>query len=826
MIEIIESKNSAVTSGEIGGKAKGLLFLEKNKFRTPPFYILNYETLMAIINGDESLPLLLQNWKIKNKIPSESIWAIRSSADNEDGIRKSFAGLFATETNVALENMENAIQIVLKAYSSVEKLNYNQSNTIEFGIIIQEMVRSEYSGVIFSHNPLDLNKNTIHINIIPGLGENLVSGKEDAFQIECSRNETIFKNVNETFRGQLFTDRIVDVSKQGVEIKKTIASFLPELIKSTQQLTKLKKYPVDIEFAIADNTIYWLQVRPITAVEQSEISIWDNTHAEGNYPGVTLPLSISMIKTSFQHAYTSMWVFLGMDKKIISKNKDLLKNMCGEIHGGLFYNLTAWQKLIFQLPFGKKTSILLPKMWGMEPADFKPGNYRVSLFTRIKILFNLITSFLFLKKLKQKYLENYNQVIKEYGTVDLGKKNHKELILIYNDIQSRLGNNWAAPLLNGFFTILLFSTLKNIAVKSRLNKTYPNFINDILFAQGDVISVTIVREFQKLLFKIQEDKKLLHLFQYEKPGKIVQTLSAQYEDFYLELNNYILNYGERSDEGELKMETINYKENSLLFIAFLKENSLGKMSEPNPDNNKFNYQEIIKKEYPFHFFKRFVLNFLIRNTIYKIRDRENNRFIRTKTFGLLRSIFRAVDKDLLNKKIIENKNDSLYLVLEELTDYENTVLYSEIIRKRKAEYEIHAKTKRVNRYFQNKGNFIPVETNEVESNKLTISGVGCCSGIVKSEVKIIRDKMEMVEDYSGKILVADYFEPGRISLFSQAGGIISTRGNLLSHTAILCREMGIPSIVGAKGLLNKIKDGDILEMNGGTGKINFIAQNE
>lgn len=826
MIEIIQSNNSAVTLSEIGGKAKGLLFLEKHNFRTPPFYILNFETLMAIINGSESLSLLLQNWKIKNNIPLDSIWAIRSSADNEDGIKKSFAGLFATETNVTIDHLENAIQIVLKAYAAVDKLHYNENEKIEFGIILQEMIRAEYSGVIFSHNPLNLNQSTIHINVIPGIGENLVSGKEEACLIVCSGKEIIFQNSSETFNGQVYTDRLIDVSKTGEEIKKGISPLLSELIKGTQQLSKLKKRPVDIEFAIANNTIYWLQIRPITASDLNEITIWDNTQAEGNYPGITLPLSISMVKTSFQYAYISMGEFLGMNKIFISKNEILLKNMCGEIHGGLYYNVTAWQKLMHQLPFGKKASVVLPKMWGMEPADFTPMSYKISLFFRVKILFNLIFSFLFLNQLKKKYLKNYTKVIKDYGEVNFSEKTHKELVVIYNDIQSRLGRNWAAPMLNGFFTMLLFSTLKNITVKSRLNKTYPNFINDILFAQGDVISVTIVREFQKILFKIQQDENLLRLFLNETPLQISQTISTNNKEFEKDLNNYIQHYGERSDEGELKIETINYKEDPLLFISFLKVNSTGKMNVPNPDANKFNYKEIIKKEYPFNLFKRFFLNLLIRNTINKIRDRENYRFIRTKTFGLVRAVFRAIDQDLVNRNLIEFKNDSLYLVLDELTNPESSTLYAGIIRERKAAYEIHTKTIRVNRYRQNKNDFFPVEINELENSKSVISGIGCCSGIIKGEVKIIGNKAEIVEGFSGKILIADYFEPGKINLFSQAAGIISIRGNLLSHTAILCREMGIPSIVGARGLLSKIKDGDIIEMNGGTGKINLISNDE
>ena len=65
-------------------------------------------------------------------------------------------------------------------------------------------------------------------------------------------------------------------------------------------------------------------------------------------------------------------------------------------------------------------------------------------------------------------------------------------------------------------------------------------------------------------------------------------------------------------------------------------------------------------------------------------------------------------------------------------------------------------------------------------------------------------------------------DPGWVFLLATAKGIISEKGSLLSHTAIISRELGIPSIVGVANLLNTVKSGDIIEMDGTTGNITII----
>ena len=56
-------------------------------------------------------------------------------------------------------------------------------------------------------------------------------------------------------------------------------------------------------------------------------------------------------------------------------------------------------------------------------------------------------------------------------------------------------------------------------------------------------------------------------------------------------------------------------------------------------------------------------------------------------------------------------------------------------------------------------------------------------------------------------------------LFPASSGILVERGSLLSHSAIVSRELGIPCVVGITGLINNLKNGDIVQMDGTTGKI-------
>src|SRR5262249_28922985 len=98
------------------------------------------------------------------------------------------------------------------------------------------------------------------------------------------------------------------------------------------------------------------------------------------------------------------------------------------------------------------------------------------------------------------------------------------------------------------------------------------------------------------------------------------------------------------------------------------------------------------------------------------------------------------------------------------------------------------------------------------------SGLGCCPGVVRGRVRVITDRRG-AEIHRGEILVAERPDPGWIMLFPAAAGLLVERGSLLSHSAIVAREMGIPAIVSIGALTRWLTTGDEVEMDGATGRV-------
>jgi pyruvate,water dikinase len=810
----------------IGNKAEGIIFLKETGFNVPDFFVISFEELNNLISDELKFDSFLNSKLNSIKIEKKSLFAVRSSADAEDGKEQSFAGLFKTLINISAQNLKSAIKEVVQAYFEVQKLNYSNSVDLKFGIIVQEMLSPDYSGVMFSQNPININDKSAIINIVPGLGEELVSGRVEAFSIKKTKLKYKFINADENFSGKKFNENYIDINVNGEKIKSEVNTHLKNLFLSAKKISKLKKYPADIEFAIADNKIWFLQVRPITTLKNSEeeiISVWDNSNITENYPGISMPLTCSFVRYTYEKAYRKMSEFLGMNKKLIEKNKIYLSEMSGNINGVLYYNISSWQKLLYQMPFGSKTSKQITKILGMEPAEFQKPENKISIFGYFRLLGNLTVSFFNFNKLKKIYIDNFEKVMNEYENVDFKSKSYKELINIYYNLDKKLGDNWIAPMINGFFAMILFAALKKVVLKSAINKEYPNFANDVLFSSGDVISVKIVRDLQNILKNIGLNNELFQSFKNKNIDDIKSELLKSPE-INLSIKNYIKKYGERSEIGELKIETVNYKENPDSFLEFLKNNVFEK-TDKYSNIEQFDYLKVVKKNYRFKPIRKFLLIKLIKYTVARVKDRENFRFVRTKTFSLVRKIFRGIDQYLLKNKYIEEINDSLYLNLEEILNIETQNSYKEIITNRKAEYSNYNFERNANRYFKTKKGFTPVETIKEGNFSGKIKGTGCSSGIIKSEVIVIDEFSGQENNFEGKILVAKYFEPGKINYFSQASGLISERGNLLSHTAILSRELGIPAIVGAKGILSKIKTGDTVQMNGAKGEIIILNNN-
>jgi len=106
-----------------------------------------------------------------------------------------------------------------------------------------------------------------------------------------------------------------------------------------------------------------------------------------------------------------------------------------------------------------------------------------------------------------------------------------------------------------------------------------------------------------------------------------------------------------------------------------------------------------------------------------------------------------------------------------------------------------------------------------------LKGLGCCPGVVRGKARVIMDPRDAVI-HPGEILVAQRTDPGWIMLFPVAAGVLVEYGSLLSHAAIVVREMGIPAVVSVKDLVANIRTGDLLELDGEKGLVTIIEKRD
>jgi pyruvate,water dikinase len=107
---------------------------------------------------------------------------------------------------------------------------------------------------------------------------------------------------------------------------------------------------------------------------------------------------------------------------------------------------------------------------------------------------------------------------------------------------------------------------------------------------------------------------------------------------------------------------------------------------------------------------------------------------------------------------------------------------------------------------------------QVHESDDTRRGIGACPGVVEGIARCIDDPKQ-ARLAPGEILVAQQTDPGWVMLFAGASGVLVERGSLLSHSAIVTRELGIPSIVSLPGLTGWLRDGDRVRFDGASGLV-------
>ena len=100
-----------------------------------------------------------------------------------------------------------------------------------------------------------------------------------------------------------------------------------------------------------------------------------------------------------------------------------------------------------------------------------------------------------------------------------------------------------------------------------------------------------------------------------------------------------------------------------------------------------------------------------------------------------------------------------------------------------------------------------------------LKGTPCSPGVVVGQARVV-NTVDEAQNLNGEILITARTDPGWVPLYPLCSGLAIERGSLLLHSAVVARELGLPTIVGISGgLMKRIKTGMQVKLEGGKGTL-------
>ncbi len=798
-------RGQALERSEVGGKAWQLGLLERAGAEVPRFVALSAGAFDS--HDTEGLVAALKQAGF-----GAAKLAVRSSGLGEDGAQASFAGQFESVLGVDVEGAPAALRRVWDSAKGERALAYAGGKSMRMGVVVQEMVEAEAAGVAFTADPLDGDPATVVISAVPGLGEKLVSGEVDAQTWRVRSGQAL-----EQAGGQACLSR--------EEAIRLAARF--------KELEAALGGPQDLEWALGPGRKLWmLQARPITTLK-GELRIWDNSNIVESYSGLTLPLTFSYARAAYEEAYKVFARMLGVSEADIRAHNELFSDRLGLVRGHVYYNLICWYKSLTYLPGYKFNRKFMEKMMGVReelPVKLEPastGSKTGDFLRLLKVVTGLLKELWQVEKEVASFHARMNRVLGPYEAEDVRSWDADRLAALFRRLEKELLAHWKAPLSNDFFAMIYFGALSGMLEK-RLPQLPKSTVNDLLCGEGGIISTEPARRLSAFARRVKSTPALAQLFA-AQPGNAAlwQALDAQ-PAFKADLKAYLHRFGARC-AMELKLETVPLDDDPPALIAMLR----GYLVQDLKSEEEMQAHELaIRRKAEAQVFgalslpRRLLLNHLLKGARRMIKNRENLRFERTRGLAVVRRIFQGIAARLAEGGLLASPGDVFYLTKQEvfgaLDGNSVTGDFKGLVALRRKEYEGYAQAGPPPERFSTRGPLrlapIPLPQAAAQAADGALRGLGCCPGVVRARVRLVRDPRQ-AGDLKGRIMVAERTDPGWTLLFPAADGLLVERGSLLSHSAIVAREVGLPCVVSIPGLMATLKDGEEVEMDGALGTV-------
>ena len=789
--------------------------------------------------------------------------AVRSSATAEDTLELSFAGQQDTYLNIIDDTaLRNAVVNCWSSLWTARAIGYRTHNGVphaglSLAVVVQRMVPSDVSGVLFTANPLTGLRSEMVVDAAFGLGEALVSGQvePDHYIVDAATQKIIRKNLGAKAKalhgqsggGTAWQD--ADRSRQQALPDEQILN----LARLGRQIEDQYGLPQDIEWALAGNRLFILQARPITSLYPTP----EGMPAE--------PLKVMASFGAIQGLLSPITP-LGRDTMcwIVSIAAGLLNfRVTAETQTIVF---TAGERLWMNLSTPMRNSIgrrLVRAGLGMiEPSvqqaineiwddpRLQPGKPGVSWRARrqiahlmIPLAWNMLLNLAAPSRRRAAIVAEGEKLLDEFkANIAAIHQNGRARLERVAGLLPDIVVHWLPPT----FLRFVSGVAGGMASLNALNKLADSLHNGSGEAgrqanRNLVLEITRgaphnpTTEMDLALWQtaqgIQRNASLLQYFRSRTPGELGNAWKdgSIISDAKAALQPFIDRYGGRG-LAEIDLGRERWVENPTpvieALVGYLKTDDPAQapdvVFQRSADSALAALDQLTNRLRASRggWFKARLAKFFASRMRQLLGMRENPKFFAVRLFNLIRQELLSCGKELAADGEIDRADDLFFLTykeLDELAKQGGSPELCERIASRRRAYDLEMHRRQIPRLLLSNGRAFYAGIQSAAGAD-SLAGSPVSPGSVEGLVHVVLNPHQ-AGLLPGEIMVCPGTDPSWTPLFLTAGGLIMEVGGMMTHGAVVAREYGIPAVVGVDQATTRLKTGMRIRLDGSTGQI-------
>lgn len=864
-------------AGGFGGKTQGLVTLSRAGFRIPETYALQseiidawlratlseheFERVRGFLQGHATFDSVSKTLKaMREKIVSATLpqefhrscdhvvqslrgnreqksqeLIVRSSSLSEDRIDQSAAGMF--ESFLHLKNNEEVAMAVKKCVASLFSerammyLRKEQKGRaslpvsdiksavgwrppwLRMGVLVQELINADVSGVAFTANPVSGDPNEVLINACTGLSHRLMDGRvtPDTYRIEKKSGWV---------RDQ------VTVSASGVIPEEMLTLLINDLLR----LEDKTEAPQDVEFAIKDDQLFFLQARPITTLPLRKKkpkktskqvranwmnqTVWSNANVGEALPGVATPLTWSVLSEfsdkGFKNVFASIGCAVPTDAVFVAS-----------FRGRIYLNLSELMFVASQIP-GMSPKMLLALGGGGAGVELEAQMQTRSSRTFIKNLPATMTRLLAqninLYRDVNRFLTRYQVELERFISLDLRIVSGVALSRLLVEVE-RMLEETGVMLLSVYGRLLgvlfLYEKIQQLEQPGSQSRMY-----QMLSQLSHVESATPGLDLEHMAHEYFNSGGVKARFMLMSQNPL-----EAWEDPVLRerFKTFFETHGHRGIR-EAELQEPRWKEDpKFIFQSFAThlEALANKSTRSLSGHAQATTQTPAQEQHASKWWTQPTSSWVLADVKRLVRLREEMRDKVVRTLGLFRMIALESSKRMQAMDPECGNDGAFFLHVDELKANLKDELkgVTALIQMRRRQFSLELSLPSPPDTFVGKP---PLQSQETHGSRDLWRGLPACGGKVRGRAMVLNSPEDASLVQPGDVLVTYATDVGWTPLFLIASAVVTDIGGPLSHAAVVAREYGLPTVVNTKVCTKEIRTGDTIEVDGDAGTIHRV----